>query len=254
MYQKPEREVHFGSVHTDSFAPPPPPASSAGHPFGSLPAGWTTVCDPRDGRLYYWNANTGQTSWTHPYASTPLPHQADTRAGLGFFSIFDQRRPSFFRQRQQELLPPSDDQVENPLHASRRPDSHECYAFTALILCAPIGIIACYHSIQVNRKWGHGRYGEAVNHARQAPKYAFFGVALASFFGRTFSRFVSRAKSLIGSGRIGISTSSLTTSGCIISLVVSNNSEVDAIVQKENCLLVSPVSPRKLALCREIPE
>ena len=158
-------------------APPPPsPSSTSAHAFASLPEGWTTACDPRDGRLYYWNSNTGQTSWTHPRKIPPPPPDVG-RSDLSYFSFFQKSRPSYF---QHELLSPESErgQPENPLHASRQPDSHECYSFTALLLFAPIGIAACYHSIQVNRKWRQGRYGEAVNHARQAPKYACFGVAL----------------------------------------------------------------------------
>ena len=66
-------------------------------------------------------------------------------------------------------------QEEHPSHAARRPDNHQCDAFCSLCLCPPIGIIAMYHSISVDRCWKQGLYGDSVNHARQAPKYACLG-------------------------------------------------------------------------------
>jgi len=64
---------------------------------------------------------------------------------------------------------------EHPSRAAHRPDNHQCNAFCSLCLCPPVGIIALYHSISVDRCWNQGLYGDSVNHARQAPKYACLG-------------------------------------------------------------------------------
>jgi Interferon-induced transmembrane protein len=76
-------------------------------------------------------------------------------------------------QRHQQHYPESN---ENPMDANRCPDNHECYAFVALLLFAPIGLLACFHALQVNRKWNAGRYSDALHHARQAPRYAGLSV------------------------------------------------------------------------------
>eukprot|EP00178_Gracilaria_changii_P022161 TRINITY_DN656_c0_g1_i1.p1 TRINITY_DN656_c0_g1~~TRINITY_DN656_c0_g1_i1.p1 ORF type:complete len:809 (+),score=110.99 TRINITY_DN656_c0_g1_i1:240-2429(+) len=47
--------------------PPPPPAFDE-----PLPAGWNVARDNR-GQPYYYNQNTNQTTWTHPFAQSPPP-------------------------------------------------------------------------------------------------------------------------------------------------------------------------------------
>jgi len=39
--------------------PPPPPPSD-------LPPGWQEMKDPSSGHSYYYNATTGETTWTKP--------------------------------------------------------------------------------------------------------------------------------------------------------------------------------------------
>jgi len=55
---------------------PPPPASAGGGmypaaappppPSNALPAGWSEMRDPGSGAAYFYNANTGETTWTKP--------------------------------------------------------------------------------------------------------------------------------------------------------------------------------------------
>lgn len=71
---------------------------------------------------------------------------------------------------------------ENPFHATRKPDTHECNAVVALILFPPLGLLAIYHSLSVNPAWESGRYGDAVTHSRQAPKYASFATCVGIGF------------------------------------------------------------------------
>jgi curved DNA-binding protein CbpA len=126
-------------------APAPPARSEA----------WTTAVDPSTGRIYYYNSSTGERSWQKslpPPGNESLPH-----------TLSD----ADYRNMQ-----------EHPAHAKNRPDNHQCYAFCALLLCPPIGVLAMYHSIFADRCWSQGLYGESVSHARQAPKYACLGTVV----------------------------------------------------------------------------
>jgi len=183
--------------------PPPPPLPgrsienphAAGHPLAMLPEGWTTACDPVDGRMYYWNVSTGETSWTHPTFSPS--------AGAGSGASFWQPSSWFSKTTStSSAVPPPKQTDHHPFSAPflsggatnhyntqmqqqtarRPPDNHECYSVMALLLCFPIGLLACYHSLQVNRTWEQGRYGQAYNHSRQASKYACAGTALGCCF------------------------------------------------------------------------
>jgi hypothetical protein len=71
---------------------------------------------------------------------------------------------------------------DTPFSASRRPENHQCYAVTALILCFPLGVCAVLQSIMVDRAWEQGKYGDAVNHSRQASNYACFGTFVGVCF------------------------------------------------------------------------
>lgn len=70
--------------------------------------------------------------------------------------------------------------LDTPLNAARRPDSHQCWACLALILFFPLGLCALFHSLRVDKMWKQGRYGDSVNHSRQASKYGTLGVAVGS--------------------------------------------------------------------------
>jgi curved DNA-binding protein CbpA len=84
------------------------------------------------------------------------------------------------------------------------PDTHRCGAFLALWLCPPIGIVACYHSIMVDRCWkqkeesgrnepppkgdddyihGSKRHEDlAHGHSKRAGAYACFGNSIGILF------------------------------------------------------------------------
>ena len=94
-----------------------------------------------DGRMYYWDRGTSdgrRTTWVHPSD----PHR----------TLY----------------------LDTPLNATRRPSSHQCKAVVALLLFPPLGLCALMHSCLVDRCWNSGRYGDAVNHSRQAHAYANF--------------------------------------------------------------------------------
>jgi hypothetical protein len=155
---------------------------SSNHPFACLPEGWTTAVDPNDGRIFYYNNSTGERSFRHPSApsedqynnsSTKTSANMDKKTRFGITQEFPSPPPD---------ASPGGVWNEDPSHATRRPDNHQCYAFAALCFCPLVGTLALYHSIQVDRCWEQGRYGDAVNHARQAPKYAWFGIFIGIIF------------------------------------------------------------------------
>jgi hypothetical protein len=172
-----------------SAAPPPPSDKilSSSHPFACLPQGWTTAVDPTDGHIYYHNNSTGQSSVRHPSAP-PQDHSNNSSTNMNKNMGSNRNNNRNLQQQHQQQMPPpqhaSPDGVwnEHPSHATRRPDNHQCDAFLALCLCPPVGILALYHSIQVDRCWQQGLYGDAVNHARQAPKYAWLGTLIGGIF------------------------------------------------------------------------
>lgn len=73
-------------------APPPDKVLPSSHPFACLPLGWTTIVDPSDGRVYYHNTATGESSWRHPSAP------ADSSSNISL-------PPNQRRQQQQQQVP-----------------------------------------------------------------------------------------------------------------------------------------------------
>lgn len=130
-------------------APPPPPRG-----------GWIPAVDPVTGRTYFYNSSTGQSVWQ-------IPSSTHSKKG----GIPPPPPPLDYQYMQ-----------DTPSDASRRPDNHQCSAFCSLLLCPPIGMIAVYHSVCIDRCWRQGLYGESINHARQAPKYACLGNVLGIGF------------------------------------------------------------------------
>eukprot|EP00978_Attheya_sp_CCMP212_P005717 scaffold12829_cov65-Attheya_sp.AAC.2 len=139
-------------LYTPSYTPPNHQGSVT--KWRELPAGWTTQTSGADGRIYYHNAATGQTSWTHPH------HTMGTTVGTAVGT----RIPG----NQERML-------DTPLNATRRPESHQCCACVSCMCMPPMGLCALFHSFQTDRAWSDGRYGDAVNHSRQAHNYANFG-------------------------------------------------------------------------------
>ena len=52
---------------------PAPSTSSDGNAYSDLPAGWEALADPSTGKTYYWNEDTGETSWDRPMAAAEGP-------------------------------------------------------------------------------------------------------------------------------------------------------------------------------------
>ena len=150
---------------------------TSNNPFTTLPPGWTTEADPTDGRLFYWHAASGASSWTHPHASqfTSSSHESSSSFQ---YTTAPTRQPVVPKSP-----PPSAvTGEENPYMASRRPDNHQCGAVAALFLCPPLGLLALYHSIRVDQCWKSGQYSDAVIHARQSPQFSSWGIMLGAVF------------------------------------------------------------------------
>lgn len=167
--------------------PPQPPGSPSAGGWATLPPGWSTAISAQDGRIYYYEASTGRSSWAHPLAAPTST--MTTASGLDYIP-FEQnpppRRWNWFSRRPQnysyetELNHYSNTDInhDTPRNATRRPDNHQCYAMAALVLCFPIGLCALYQSYMVDKSWSQGYYGDAVNHSRQASQYACSGCAI----------------------------------------------------------------------------
>ena len=124
-----------------------------------LPPGWIVARHEADGRLYYHEVATGQTSWVNPMAPSDQSNSGIMgRDGLEFRTNL----------------------LDTPMNAARRPDSHQCCAFVSLVLCLPMGIGAMIHSYKVDQSWKAGHYGDAVNHSRQAHNYACWGSVIGT--------------------------------------------------------------------------
>ena len=186
--------------------PPPPQQLNTPNVYSTVPPGWTTSIDPADGRIYYLEVARGRTSWTHPHATSTsrngnygsaaafVPQTTDQGRTLNPFhprSWNPFRRnnnyqPQHLANNTNGTTPPATDPLGNPLdtplNARNRPDTNQCYAFTSLLLCPPIGIIAMYHSMMCDRAWNQGQYSDAVRHAREGPKFANFACFVGIIF------------------------------------------------------------------------
>lgn len=140
----------------------------------TLPPGWSTATSALDGRIYYWDKSTGRTSWTHPMA-TPIMMESTRQEG---------RRGGWAGFQPWEILPSATrtEYHDTPWNASRRPNNHQCSSMGALVLCPPLGVCAVYQSFAVDQAWADGRYGDAVNHSRQASQYSGYGNFLGFLF------------------------------------------------------------------------
>ena len=133
----------------------------------TVPPGWKSATRESDGKLYYWEVATGRTSWTHPFATVglnPTAASTDTFLKQNLTSRFwnsDSRNTRAF---------------DTPMAASQRPDSHQCCALFSCVLFFPLGICAMIHSFLTDKRWSDGRYGDSVNHSRQAYNYSWWGV------------------------------------------------------------------------------
>lgn len=158
---------------------PPPPAPSVGAAgtshLASLPPGWATAV-AQDGRIYYWEQSTGNATWNHPRVPPPPPPPVDHVIAPSMSS-----RSGIMATRSMKSQP-SLNEFDTPLNASRRPDSHQCYALVSLVLFFPVGLCALIQSMSVDDAWDNARYGDAVNHSRQALLYGRLACALGTVF------------------------------------------------------------------------
>ncbi len=150
----------------------------------ALPHGWKVAHRDTDGRLYYWNMTTGQSSWSHPLAATTPSNYHGSRSSTLFpntnpLSAADQAD----LERRQRLM-------ETPQNAHRRPDSHNCCAVFSCLVFPPLGIFALIHSMMTYRSWSNGRYGDSHDHSRQAYNFAWWAIAI--FVAFLIYRFVWR--------------------------------------------------------------
>ena len=175
------------STTTTATGPPPRSLEHSHNPYSILPPGWATAVDPHDGRIYYYERASGQTSWAHPSANQKNHHHPHHNTG-GVPSALPLSPPppssSFLPSNNPgQLYPYNTTHADyDPRWARSRPDNHQCSAVTALVLFFPLGIFAIYHSYKTDASWKAGKYGDAVVHARQAKQYASWGTTLGILF------------------------------------------------------------------------
>lgn len=137
-----------------------------------LPPGWYIASTKEDGQLYYYEQSTGRTSWVHPSLM-----MANNMAGG---TSFEYQSPHPCHPNHQELgIRPDYNYYDTPYNATKRPKNYQMYCVCSVILFAPFGIIAMYHSLQVDVAWKQSRFGDSYNHSRQAKQYSGF----ANFLG-----------------------------------------------------------------------
>eukprot|EP00536_Pseudo-nitzschia_multiseries_P003615 jgi/Psemu1/302055/fgenesh1_kg.56_\ len=175
----------------ESSTRPSPPADTSkvtvpSTDAAALPEGWSTAVSPIDGRVYYWNASTGATSWTHPSvtSSAPAPSPAavdiDTAPTLGDYSgIIATRTVSVDMDLEVGSSTLTSKTDYAAMTDTDKPDfheydpnqavinSHRLYSILALILFFPLGMIALCRSFSTVSKYRQGRYATAHDHSQQ---------------------------------------------------------------------------------------
>eukprot|EP00537_Pseudo-nitzschia_pungens_P011743 CAMPEP_0172392322 /NCGR_PEP_ID=MMETSP1061-20121228/8491_1 /TAXON_ID=37318 /ORGANISM="Pseudo-nitzschia pungens, Strain cf. pungens" /LENGTH=228 /DNA_ID=CAMNT_0013123145 /DNA_START=92 /DNA_END=778 /DNA_ORIENTATION=+ len=156
-----------------------------------LPAGWSTAVSPIDGRVYYWNASSGATSWSHPNMTSP-PRVAATPSvaaqpttpiemapSLGDYSGIIAARSSMDKEKDIEvgsstltskteyaaMTDKGDFHDYDPKQAVI--NSHRLLSILALILFFPLGMIAFCRSLSTVTKYRQGRFATAHDHSQQ---------------------------------------------------------------------------------------
>ena len=120
--------------------------------------------DPQDGRIYYVELSTGRKSWQHPLAPPPPQPRAQPFSSNRNLTTMN----GFYdKDASNEIIDIMIHADNNPRYAYRRPENHQCSAVAPTVLHFPLGLFALYHSRQTDLAWKKGRYGDAINHARQ---------------------------------------------------------------------------------------
>jgi len=190
-----------------------PKTSGRASPTGSdaidalpLPSGWTTARRVSDGKIYYWEIGTGQTSWIHPMMGQKLRKIASDSIpeDLSIVSSHIEEKPLGESSsptrgvRWQEKAVGVDDEYENTglfkastsrkayldtpgnsSEAQMRPASHLCCAVASLIMCPPLGFCAFFHSRMVKKSWRDARYTEAFSHSTQSYNYSLLAIVVS---------------------------------------------------------------------------
>jgi hypothetical protein len=184
--------------------PPPTPPPDNKDTFATVPPGWTTHAHPTDGRLFYWHAATGISSWTHPLlgssttTTTPKTKNWTTDASNTDAAFQYMPAPNTTSTSKEPssswttpLPPPPTNHYhhhptlgvgEDPYMANKRPDNHQCQAVACLVLCLPLGLLAMYHSVRVDQCWKGREYSDAVVASRQSQQYSSWGNFIGVIF------------------------------------------------------------------------
>lgn len=208
------------SGNSPSTSPPPPPPRTGAPP--PLPRGWTTARDPSSGSLYYCHSSTGQSSWHHPSLRNLYnnnnntstnentnnnnnkknngPHNDTNNNGRrgGRKNMFDE---GYHYQAYHDKNDYRNNNSNKNINI--KPENHRCSTVLSLCLCPPIGIIAAYHSVMVDRCWNNSRippkeqqqqkhythnntrqeqYDLADRHSKSTAGYTCFGNTLGIIF------------------------------------------------------------------------
>lgn len=194
-----------------NVAPPPPSDSTKngiaiGNKLGAnLPPNWSTAVSQDDGRVYYYNVETGDTTWTHPnYFSSPVPpppsdNGDDTERGIAGSPSAVTKAPSMgdasgiLNARSRDTVsntggsdfhPMVDkgDYGMNDYNPNEPIDSHRFYAIVAFLLFFPLGIFAVCQSCNTVSKWKQQKYAEAHDKSQQVLLFSRISCVLGIAF------------------------------------------------------------------------
>ena len=189
-----------------------PPQTQTGAP--PLPAGWEEAVSPVDGRVYFYNASTGATSWTHPSVSgennvvppppkeVPSPPKEDIEnvPSVGDYSGILANRSTMVDDQPvlqnkstltTSVAPAAADidVVEEGLYTklsdydpAQPIDSHRCYSVIAMILFFPLGVFAFCSSLSTVTKWHQGEYEKAHDRSQRALVFSRISVGIGAAF------------------------------------------------------------------------
>jgi len=171
---------------------PMPPTPTADVPVtqsDDLPEGWSTAVSPIDGRVYYWNSTTGETSWKHPNAPgatavppPPTPDVIEAVPSIGDYSGIIAARST---RDLEEGSPHTNYSAMTEKGAFRDYDpnqavinSYRCLSFFAFILFPPLGIIALCRSCCTRSKYHQGRYETAHEYSQQTLMFSRISIIM----------------------------------------------------------------------------
>lgn len=210
--QQPKQQTHEGSTSTmtqdeENIEAPPPPSDSdqngisIGNKLGSnLPPNWAAAVSQSDGRVYYYNTQTKETSWMHPnYFKSPIPPPSgnapdivtsQTSVSMGdasgimkarsdndgihvFHAMVDK---SDSGKADSGIFPSSTYNPNEPIN------SYRCYSIVAFILFFPLGIFAMYQSFSCVSQWKQQKFALAQHKSQEALLLSRISCALGFFF------------------------------------------------------------------------